>query len=311
MLRELLSNHPQIELTLEEMQLLPRLMRKLGRSPDFSSAHILNAIDSLVQRSNFLFNMRRHGIDFDSPQFRSRVLSHETLQWQVVIETLIRQFLPPSCRNSTDMIVGEKTPTNLMHLELIGEYLPHSRFIHIVRDPRDTCLSMNQAWGKSFYRGAVRWRRYLEHYQRVVALPHLATRCLQVRYEDLLTDPSADLNRICDFLEVTFDPQMLSLRRPAEKIGAAAGADTIQHSNAAKFEAQLSTADTQTIEAITWTFMKRCGYEPQHACGEQPVSAIKYACLGANDLFAGVRHQMRDKGILAGIRYRLWQLYSC
>ncbi|MGV3484538.1 MAG: sulfotransferase family protein [Planctomycetaceae bacterium] len=310
MVRELVSHHPQIEITLDEMQLLPKLMLLHGRHPDFSSHDVLESIESVVSRSNFIYHMRKHGFNFDAPRFRSQVLKSPRADWHVVIDALVRQFLPPPSDSDPTVIVGEKTPSNLMHLEMLADYLPHSRFIHVVRDPRDTCLSMRQVWGKSFYRGAVRWRRYLDHYHRITRSGSIAARCVQIRYEDLLEDPAPSMARICDFLKLPFAPQMLSLRRSAEKLGAAAGANTIRRSNSAKFEAAMSPATIKMIESITWTPMQQCGYQPLHATSERPISRLKYAWMGAGDLLHGMRHQMRDKGMIAGLRYRMWQLYS-
>jgi len=105
-------------------------------------------------------------------------------------------------------------------MKKIQNTLPEARFIHVIRDGRDAGLSQNARIAK---RGkdpippkemARRWRKRIvksridaeevEHY-------------IEVRYEDLITDTESVLRRVCEHIEVDFDPGMLQYHERAEE----------------------------------------------------------------------------------------------
>ena len=114
---------------------------------------------------------------------------------------------------------AEKTPLNVRHIPWILDRFPEARFIHVVRDGRDVVCSMRQHPDRRWVDGA--WVKVhrpltLEQYaQRWVAdteagVAHRADpRYLEVRYEDLVQDPSGVLGQLLSDLGETFDPAIL------------------------------------------------------------------------------------------------------
>jgi len=104
---------------------------------------------------------------------------------------------------------GEKTPLYGPHMADIQALLPEARFIHLIRDGRDVALSMRGLWfspGDDIDTLAGWWR------DTVVATRAQARACahyLEVRYEELIRDPRATLERICAFVDLAFDSRML------------------------------------------------------------------------------------------------------
>jgi hypothetical protein len=110
---------------------------------------------------------------------------------------------------------GDKTPPYRAHMPLIDSLLPEARFVHLIRDGRDVALSRRGLWfesGESVSDVARAWRnevgsartqgRAVRHY-------------LEVRYEDLVAKPAAELGRICEFVELPYDPAMLRYHKNA------------------------------------------------------------------------------------------------
>lgn len=106
---------------------------------------------------------------------------------------------------------GEKTPAYVKSMLKIEAALPEARFIHVIRDGRDVALSrwkrtlgddpapagqVAETWQRRIRR-AQRHGRKLSHY-------------LELRYEDLVTDTEPNLRRISEFLELPWDPVMLT-----------------------------------------------------------------------------------------------------
>lgn len=100
--------------------------------------------------------------------------------------------------------VGNKNPAYWKYLDLLLEMFPsQSRFLFLIRDGRDVALSLKKVpWGgHSIYEAALEWRKMIETVDRFKE--HIPThRFLTVRYEDLLQNPSAQIKRIAQLVEI-------------------------------------------------------------------------------------------------------------
>ncbi len=87
--------------------------------------------------------------------------------------------------------------------------LPEARFIHLIRDGRDVALSLREVWfgqDTSVEEHLANWRRRIELTRQLAAgCPHY----MELRYEDLVRESEAELRRVCDFVELPFQPRML------------------------------------------------------------------------------------------------------
>jgi tetratricopeptide (TPR) repeat protein len=108
----------------------------------------------------------------------------------------------------------DKMPHNLFELGLAALLLPGARVLHCVRDPLDTCWSCygqnfrdvhawstDLGWLAAYHNG---YRRMMRHWDALQPLP-----MMEVRYEQLVTDPEPLLREILDFLGLPFDPTCL------------------------------------------------------------------------------------------------------
>jgi hypothetical protein len=105
---------------------------------------------------------------------------------------------------------GEKTPDNIFVMREIAALLPEVRFVHVIRDPRDTVLSWRKTWfapSQDFGVLGLAWRHHVDAGRTAgVVLPHY----LETRYEDLVQRPEAELPRLCRFLDVEYAPAMIN-----------------------------------------------------------------------------------------------------
>lgn len=113
--------------------------------------------------------------------------------------------------------VVDKMPVNFMSLGMIHAALPAARFIHLRRDPRDTCLSIYfQDFDETLpfaadlthlahYHGE--YTRIMQHWRSV--LP--ADRILDVPYEAMVCDPEAWGRRMLEFIGLNWDPRCRDL----------------------------------------------------------------------------------------------------
>jgi hypothetical protein len=104
---------------------------------------------------------------------------------------------------------GEKTPDNIFVMREIAALLPETRYIHVIRDPRDTALSWRKTWfapSQDFGVLGLAWRHHVDVGRAAGAGMR---NYIETRYEDLVLRPEAELPRLCAFLELDFAPAML------------------------------------------------------------------------------------------------------
>ena len=109
----------------------------------------------------------------------------------------------------------------MQQLALLDGLFPDARFVHLVRDGRDACLSflavppgiMTESWAHPRDAGdfACQWRTEVRT-ARALGRRVGAARYLEVRYESLVADTEGDLREICAFAELPYDASMLDYR---------------------------------------------------------------------------------------------------
>jgi hypothetical protein len=109
---------------------------------------------------------------------------------------------------------GDKTPPYLERMTALHAALPESHFVHVIRDGRDVALSVIPLWfGPDSVEEAAR------HWSTRIAAARRQARELdaytEVRYEDLVADSETTLKRVCDAIDLSWNPAMLEYRRRA------------------------------------------------------------------------------------------------
>lgn len=105
---------------------------------------------------------------------------------------------------------GSKDPGDMLRLDTLHRWFPTARFIHIIRDGRDACLSqLDQDFGfENLLECASAWREEVQWVRRMGAVLG-NDQYFELRYEDLVADPEGNLRALADYLGVTFDIAML------------------------------------------------------------------------------------------------------
>jgi FkbM family methyltransferase len=101
-------------------------------------------------------------------------------------------------------LICEKTPRHVHRADQIRARFTGARFIVMTREPTDVVASLKNRIGE-FEPAVQRW--LADSQASLNALEHADA--LQVRYEDLVVNPQAELERICEFLGLPYDARML------------------------------------------------------------------------------------------------------
>ncbi len=106
---------------------------------------------------------------------------------------------------------GDKFPLYIEHVDDLLRLFPNAQFVNMVRDGRDAVASLTrQDWSKrSTPDAAAQWNRAVD-YARSAARRLPADSWLEVRYEDLVSDPESQLKELCTYLGEDFAPEMLT-----------------------------------------------------------------------------------------------------
>ncbi len=115
--------------------------------------------------------------------------------------------------------VVDKSTFNADYLGLIHRVFPRARFIHVRRDPLDTCLScycQHFVNAMSFTMDLADLAHYYREYHRLMAhwrsvLP--SDLWLEVPYSQLVADQEGWSRRIIEFLGLSWDPRVLEFQK--------------------------------------------------------------------------------------------------
>jgi hypothetical protein len=176
---------------------------------------------------------------------------------------------------------GDKTPRYRYFIPQLHRVFPDAKFIHVLRDGRDTALS---AWRAPF--GPKTWAAAVYDWRDSVRSAWNGQRCLpresllEVRYEDLLVNPAAVLTRVCSFLQEEYHPAMLQFSEVASKEVPAWEAGwhaklqkPLDAGNTQKWKADLSPEQLVLFERVAGKELMAAGYVP----ASLPASPRTYA----------------------------------
>jgi hypothetical protein len=179
-----------------------------------------------------------------------------------VVDAMMRSWASKQGKSSW----GEKTPS---HIDFVDPILGHFRdikVVHIVRDPRDVCLSMIRArFGpKNHFAAAIAWSKYLSKV-RDLKERYAKTKIIEVRYEELLASPETVLKDLCTRLGVEYVDAMLQFyddEHPynTDKTNLENLRRTLMIDNTGKWRREFSERAIATIECIAEVSMTEYGY---------------------------------------------------
>jgi len=158
----------------------------------------------------------------------------------------------------------EKTPQHAQHLSSLSRVFPNAKFIHMIRDGRDCAASFERRWGRTPELTIHRWKRVVE-LCRADGYSLGAERYLEIQYESLTQDPESWMHKICDFLEVEFDPAIMVSEMPQSNKEGQAG--TIE-ARAPRWKTAFNEQQLDRLHTIAGDLLKKLGYEGVTKAGD-------------------------------------------
>lgn len=297
LLRNLLNQHPRVRLLEIETEFLPWLVRHLVDYGDLSDLENFRRFHRDMVRFPYFMYRTDEGKVIAADVWHAGCKTHDAAG---IFEALVRAEVGAS--RGSGLIWGDKSPSYVNHIPMIADLYPNARVIHIVRDVRDYCLSMRNAWGKDMYRAAQRWTDGVGKAREDGRT--LGPAYLEVRFEDLLADVEGVLRQVCPHLGIDFDPAILELQKPSENLGDARGASRVVRGNFGKFRAHMRPRELRRIESIARDVLQACAYELiDPAVPLRRISPTENFLAQIRDGYSLVRANFKKRGFVTAVLF--------
>jgi Sulfotransferase family len=274
LLQRLVDAHPQIAIT-PEMHWITDYFREgkwLGPEGRVTGE----------QLADMIVHKRFRQFDFTPEQFRELLDDDAPTPYVPFLNRLFALY----GKVKRKPLVGNKTPAYVRRLPRLHALWPRAKFVHLIRDGRDVCLSVMN-WNHA-YRTAGRYSTWAEDpagttalwWERKVRLGRQGGRALpsdlyyELRYDDLVCQPEDECRKLCAFLGLPFGSAMLRFHEG--KVRHEPGLDAKKAwlpitPGLRDWRTQLPPADLERFEAVAGPLLDELGY--RRGCTEpSPVS---------------------------------------
>ena len=173
-------------------------------------------------------------------------------------------------------LVGNKTPAYVRRIPTLHALWPAAKFVHIIRDGRDVCMSIFNwkkgerivgryaSWEEDPVSTTALWweRKVRKAREDGAALgPGLYH---EMHYEALVEDPERECNRLCEFLGVPYDDAMIRFHEGRERVkpGRSAKSAWLRVTSGLRnWRTEMCTGDVERFEASAGDLLEELGYE--------------------------------------------------
>jgi hypothetical protein len=179
-------------------------------------------------------------------------------------------------------LVGDKTPNYARQIHVLHRLWPQAKFVHLIRDGRDVCLSLLN-WKRKADRmaelfptwsddpvmtAALCWERDVRHgrEQGLLLGPALY---YEIRYESLVARPADEVQQLCSFLGVSYERAMLDYhqgRTRSEPVLSPKEAWLPITPGLRDWRSQMRGDDAERFEAVAGGLLDELGYPRGCSC---------------------------------------------
>ncbi len=264
LLQRMVNSHPQIAIT-PETHWIPRVYKKRNglTAEGFVTPEL---ISHLLELPKFT----RLGIS------RDELVELMGKGQSVSYATFVTGIFDLYGKRQGKVLVGDKTPGYARMVSLLHALWPGARFVHLIRDGRDVCLSM-ASWPKAQQKRPGKFATWNDDpvsttalwWEFMVRKGREAGRSLgpelyhELRYESLVSHPAEACKALCAFLDLPFHDAMLRFHEGRTKT--TPGLDA-KHAwlpvtrGLRDWRSQMPADDVRRFEAVTGDLLDELGY---------------------------------------------------
>ncbi len=241
---------------------------------------------TLLELMNRHWRFKIWELALNSADIPDDVASYSHLLSWIVKQYAIRQGNPKA------HIWIDHTPENISYTSSLFELFPKAKMIHIVRDGRAVAASILPLdWGPNTVVKASRWWMRMTSFGLAAESMFGPERIMRVKYEDLVLQPETTMRSVSDFLQITYQPNMM------QAAGFAPPSYTSRQHNlvgtrpdpavVTRWEEKLSARQVEIFENLTRDFMTYLGYPLRYGLQAKAPSFSEIQKGKLHELFRG------------------------
>lgn len=222
LLQRMLNNHPELAVA-NDSHFIPRALELTDKSLVglAKSGQTIPLTPDLVE--NLKNYHRFHRLKISDPEFEA--IREQSTTYQQLVAGLYNCF----AQHEGKRLAGEKTPDYLRRISLLHGLFPNAKLIHLFRDGRNVALSLLEwatptkgpgriaLWEKSPVAVSALWWRWMVMESRTQASAIDPACRMELRYEDLVSNPEENMHDVCEFLGIDFSRDMIEYHKGKAK----------------------------------------------------------------------------------------------
>ena len=262
LLRRILFNHPQIHIPPETL-VLPYVIKIFNRYGNMAWKDLIYFV-----LSQFEFNSQFKYFEITLASLANDLTKVEKKHRSLAF--ILNQFYlyHASSVGVNCTMWGDKTPLNTFYLDRLKSVFPNAKFIHIVRDGCDVVSSyVRENLYSDIKSAAIRWKDSVIAAEKFISKNK--EKSIEIRYEQLVCDPEAQIIRLCEFLSVNYTSRLIQDLERVQKMGDAAHLvhhkavnQPINPNQVGKGRAQFSVSEKQVLTKLIGKKLVDLGYDP-------------------------------------------------
>lgn len=256
LLRLMLNMHSEIAIPPESHFLL-HVLKKYPPTAMLNESEVAEVLTIIVNHPRFQF--------WNIPDVTATLT--DQIKAPVSLAELVDQLFRLQIKPTQKPRWGDKTPAYFTIIPELKKMFPQAQMIAYVRDGRDVAISLKQqGWhGWCIYQRARYWQTCAE---RMTDLKK-ERNSFFLRYEELISDPENTLKRLCAYLEIGFEPQMLAydqqyknnITADEQKIGIHKKlARKPTKKDKERWKVESSTFEVWAFESVAYDTLQKSGY---------------------------------------------------
>jgi len=261
LLQRMLDAHPQLAVA-NDTHFITRAAKKVLRDDPFPplTAELVEQVGAY---------RRFHRMGLDAGEVRAAAADSRSYAG------FVRRLYSIRGEKTGKRLSGEKTPDYCRQMTVLHGLFPSTRFVHIIRDGRDTALSaLNWAtpgkgpgrwslWADDPLACCALWWRWQvgTGLRQAGLLPR--DRYHELRYEALVADPEGTLRPLADFLDIPWTSKMLRFHegRTRRKPGLSAKSAWLPATSGLRdWRRDMREEDVAVFEALAGDLLAELGY---------------------------------------------------
>lgn len=260
LLQYMLRSHPALSLPTGESHFFIPLYRNAAAFGDLSRLrNVRRVFEAMETQSAEFLHTDLHGLRFDGDELAREAVA----QGRGTMRDIISGLFEKNAAGEGKPRWGDKTPYYVLHIPKLLEWWPDAQIIHIIRDGRDVALSMfarkHDFRAYNVYHAAKLWEQYVETgHELGQAVP--PGQYLELRYEDMIGDQRAALQRICSFLGEAYSDDLLEYKKSGEAGKTPLLQRPVKKDNQGKWKQAMTPWQIRVYESAAGRALERFGY---------------------------------------------------